>query len=75
MRNTVGMDYKTKYITIDDSIVKLAIWVSYTIHISLLYLQYYIETIIIYMLYKVLIVSIKYLLLYRTLLDKNDFVL
>lgn len=76
MRNTVGMDYKTKYITFDDGIVKLAIWVSYTINIGLLYLQYRTETIITYTLYKVLIVLIECLsCVYRTLLGKNDFVL
>lgn len=28
MQSTVGMDYKTKQVTIDDNTVKLAIWVS-----------------------------------------------
>lgn len=33
MQSTVGMDYKTKQITIDGNTVKLAIWVGIIIYI------------------------------------------
>lgn len=42
MQSTVGMDYKTKQVTIDGNTVKLAIWVScltLLIHIEILFVS------------------------------------